>query len=101
MAPRRRYCSLSPCAIGARYGYILSPLLRLVPATECIFVVGVGVAALAGAASGADGAHAPSVQEDHHLDRRRALPVGLVTVPCATPGTHSFIDNRTNKQTNT
>eukprot|EP00976_Prorocentrum_cordatum_P082968 1185050-Prorocentrum_minimum.AAC.1 len=25
--------SLSPSAIGARYGYILSPLLRLVPAT--------------------------------------------------------------------
>eukprot|EP00976_Prorocentrum_cordatum_P106507 1194466-Prorocentrum_minimum.AAC.3 len=30
--PLRIY-SLSPSAIGARYGYILSPLLRLVPAT--------------------------------------------------------------------
>eukprot|EP00976_Prorocentrum_cordatum_P087698 1187011-Prorocentrum_minimum.AAC.12 len=25
-------CSLSPSAIGARYGYVLSPLMRLVPA---------------------------------------------------------------------
>ena len=30
---RQQVCSLSPCAIGARYGYILSPLPRLVPVT--------------------------------------------------------------------
>eukprot|EP00976_Prorocentrum_cordatum_P101374 1192603-Prorocentrum_minimum.AAC.1 len=29
----KRVYSLSPSVIGARYGYILSPLLRLVPAT--------------------------------------------------------------------
>eukprot|EP00959_Pyramimonas_sp_CCMP1952_P298319 6240014-Pyramimonas_sp.AAC.1 len=34
----RQLYSLSPCAIGARYyGYILSPLLRSVPATTGIF----------------------------------------------------------------
>eukprot|EP00959_Pyramimonas_sp_CCMP1952_P079112 1653742-Pyramimonas_sp.AAC.1 len=28
-----RVYSLSPCAIGARYGYVLSPLVRLAPTT--------------------------------------------------------------------
>ena len=31
--------SLSHCASGARYGYVLSPVLRLVPATGIFFIL--------------------------------------------------------------
>eukprot|EP00976_Prorocentrum_cordatum_P104031 1193711-Prorocentrum_minimum.AAC.3 len=83
---RHERYSLSPSAIGVRYGYILSPLLRLVPATGRFSLpfcdlCALRVDSLSPSAIGARNALDGGDHSSHHSDRLASVTVCATTAP--------------------